>query len=100
MLGLFGRNKPLSTVEILSLEKDISEARKIRYILEVEGMICTLDPEFSASGNLRKIVHRLNKYYNSGIYKEECHCNFKQKAKLNLDGTPRKHFAYKKDWAS
>jgi hypothetical protein len=37
MLGLFGRSKPLSTVEVLSLEKDISEARKIRYILEVEG---------------------------------------------------------------
>lgn len=99
MLGLFGRSKPLSTVEILSLEKDISEARKIRYILEVEGKICSLDPEFSASGNLRKAVYRLNNVYNSGIYKEECHCDFKQKAKLNLDGTPRKHFAYKKDWA-
>ena len=42
MLGIFGRNKPLSTVEILSLEKNISEA-KIRYILELEGKICSLD---------------------------------------------------------
>jgi hypothetical protein len=100
MLGLFGRSKPLSTVEVLSLEKDISEARKIRYILEVEGKICSLDPEFSASGNLRKVVHRLNNVYNSAIYKEECNCDYKQKAKLNLDGTPRKHIAYKKDWAS
>jgi hypothetical protein len=44
-------------------------------------------------------VHRLNNVYNSAIYKEECNCDYKQKAKLNLDGTPRKHFAYKKDWA-
>ena len=100
MLGIFGRNKPLSTVEVLSLEKDISEARKIRYILEVEGKICSLDPEFSASGNLRKVVHRLNKDYNSKIYKMDCDCDFKQKAKLNLDGTPRKHSVYLKDWAS
>ena len=100
MSWLFGRNKPLSTVEILSLEKNISEARKIRYILEVEGSICSLDPEFSASGNLRKVVHRLNNVYNSAIYKEECNCDNKQKANLNLDGTPRKHYAYKKDWAS
>jgi len=54
MLGIFGRNKPLSTFEIISLEKNISEAKKIRYILEVEGFICSLDPEFSASGKLKK----------------------------------------------
>ena len=99
MLGLFGRSKPLSTVEVLSLEKDISEARKIRYILEVEGKICSLNPEFSASGNLRKVVYRLNNVYNSGIYKEECHCDYKAKGKLNIDGTPRKQYAYLKDWA-
>jgi len=99
MLGLFARSKPLSTVEILYLEKDISEFRKIRYILEVEGKICSLDPEFSASGNLRKAVHRLNRDYNSKIYKEECSCDFKAKGKLNMDGTPRKHYAYLKDWA-
>ncbi len=99
MLGLFARSKPLSTVEILYFEKDISEFRKIRYILEVEGKICSLDPEFSASGNLRKAVHRLNRDYNSKIYKEECSCDFKAKGKLNMDGTPRKHYAYLKDWA-
>ena len=99
MLGLFARSKPLSTVEILYFEKDISEFRKIRYILEVEGRICSLDPEFSTSGNLRKAVHRLNKDYNSKIYKEECNCDFKAKGKLNMDGTPRKHYAYLKDWA-
>ena len=53
MLGLFARNKHSHT-EILFIEKDISEFRKIRYILEVEGKICSLDPEFSTSGNLRK----------------------------------------------
>ena len=71
MLGLFARNKHSHT-EILFIEKDISEFRKIRYILEVEGKICSLDPEFSTSGNLRKAVHRLNRDYNSKIYKEEC----------------------------
>lgn len=99
MLGLFARSKPLSTIEILSFEKDISEFRKIRYILEVEGKICSLDPEFSASGNLRKAVYRLNNVYNSGIYKEECACDYKAKGKINKDGTPRKHYAYIKDWA-
>lgn len=99
MLGLFARNKH-SNMEILFLEKDISEFRKIRYILEVEGRICSLDPEFSTSGNLRKAVHRLNRDYNSKIYKEECNCNFKVKGKLNMDGTPRKHYQYRKDWAS
>ena len=99
MLGLFARNKH-SFTEMLFLEKDISEFRKIRYILEVEGRICSLDPEFSTSGNLRKAVHRLNRDYNSKIYKEECNCNFKVKSKLNMDGTPRKHYQYIKDWAS
>ena len=98
MFGILGRNSHSHT-EILFIEKDVSEAKKIRYILEVEGRICSLDTEFSASGNLRKVVYRLNNYYNSGIYKEECNCNFKQKAKLNLDGTPRKHSVYLKDWA-
>jgi len=98
MFGILGRNSHSHT-EILFIEKDISEAKKIRYILEVEGKICSLDPEFSASGNLRKVVHRLNKDYNSKIYKMDCDCDFKQKAKLNLDGTPRKHSVYLKDWA-
>jgi len=98
MLGLFARNKH-SNMEILFLEKDISEFRKIRYILEVEGRICSLDPEFSTSGNLRKAVHRLNRDYNSKIYKEECNCDYKAKGNLKNDGTPRKHYQYRKDWA-
>ena len=67
--------KPMSYFEIVSDEKNISEFKKIRYILEVEGKICSLDPEFSTSGNLRKAVHRLNRDYNSGIYKEGCNCD-------------------------
>ena len=98
MFGILARNSHSHT-EILFIEKDISEAKKIRYILEVEGRICTLDPEFSASGNLRKVIHRLNRDYNSQIYKEKCNCDFKAKGKLNMDGTPRKHYAYSKDWA-
>ena len=97
MLGLFGRNKPLTTMETLQLEKDISLAKKIHYILELEGKICSLDPEFNKNGNLRKVVHRLKTEHNAVIYKEECNCDFKSKAKLNQDGTPRKHFAYEKD---
>ena len=99
MFGILGRNSHSHT-EILFIEKDVSEAKKIRYILEVEGKICSLDPEFSSSGNLRKAVHRLNRDYNSEIYKEECNCDFKSKGKLNMNGTPRKHYAYIKDWAS
>ena len=98
MFGILGRNSHSHT-EILFIEKDVSEAKKIRYILEVEGRICSLDPEFSASGNLRKVIHRLDREYKSGIYKMDCNCDYKQKAKLNLDGTPRKHSVYLKDWA-
>ncbi len=99
MFQIFGRNKPLDTVQQLSMEKNVSEFKKIRYILELEGQICTLDPEFSDNGNLRKAVNRLRTQYNSTIYLEECNCSLKQKAKLNANGTPRKHKSYKKDWA-
>ena len=98
MFGILGRNSH-SHIEILFIEKDLSEAKKIRYILEVEGRICSLDPDFSTTGNLRKVIHRLNRDYNSKIYKELCNCDYKAKGRLNLDGTPRKHYAYLKDWA-
>ena len=99
MLKLLGRNKPLSKLQIIFEEKDLSEFRKIRYILELEGFICTLDPEFVSSGNLRKAVNRLKANYNCTIYLMDCDCNNKQKAKLNANGTPRKHKAYILDWA-
>jgi hypothetical protein len=104
MFNLFGKSKPLSHIETLYLEKDLSLAKKIRYILELEGSICTLDPNLNKNGNLRKVVHRLKKEKNTDIYKEECSCDFtcefREKAPLNKDGTPRKHYSYKKDWAS
>jgi hypothetical protein len=99
MLGLFGRKKPLTHFEELSLETTLSGFKQIYYILELEGSICSLDPEFSNNGLLRKSVNRMKKDYNSVIYTEECSCNFKQRAKLNMDGTPRKHTKYVKDWA-
>lgn len=98
MFTIFGRNKPLDTIQSLSLEKDLSWFKKVRYILELEGELCSLHPEFN-NDNLRKAVHKINKDYNAKIYKEVCHCNNKQKAKLNLDGTPRLHKKYVKDWA-
>ena len=64
MLGLFGRNKQLTTMETLQLEKDLSLAKQIHYILELEGKICSLDPEFNKNGNLRKVVHRLKTDHN------------------------------------
>lgn len=99
MLGIFARNKPMPNIQILAQEKNISEFRKIRYILELEGFICTLDPEFAKSGNLRKAINRLRADYNCTIYLMDCDCNNKQKAKLNANGTPRKHKAYLLDWA-
>ena len=103
MFNLFVRSKPLSHIETLYLEKDLSLAKQIRYILELEGSICTLDPNLNKNGNLRKVVHRLKKENNAVIYKEECSCDFtcefREKAPLNQDGTPRKHYSYKKDWA-
>ena len=68
MLGLFGRKKPLSNIESLQLEKNLSLAKQIEYILELEGSICTLDPNLNKNGNLRKVVHRLRKERNAVIY--------------------------------
>jgi len=103
MLGLFGRKKPLTNIESLQLEKNLSLAKQIEYILELEGSICTLDPNLNKNGNLRKVVHRLRKERNAVIYQEQCSCDFtcefREKAPLNQDGTPRKHYSYKKDWA-
>ena len=99
MLGLFGRNKPLSVVEDIQLDKEPSEFRKVQYVLELEGFICSLDREFNKNGNLRKAVNRLRTQYNALIYTEDCNCANKQYAKLKKDGKPFKHNAYLKDWA-
>ena len=99
MLGIFGRNKPLSVVEDIQLEKEPSEFRKIQYIMELEGFICSLSKEFNSNGNLRKAISKLNIEKNAQIYSEDCNCANKQYAKLKKDGTPFKHKAYIKEWA-
>ena len=99
MLGLFGRNKPLSVLEDIQLQKEPSEFRKIQYILELEGFICSLDQEFNKNGNLRKAVNRLRTQYNALIYTEDCNCDNKQYAKLKKSGNPYMHKSYIKDWA-
>jgi len=67
--------------------------------LELEGFICSLDPEFNKNGNLRKAVNRLRTQYNALIYTEVCNCDNKQYAKLKKNGSPFMHNAYIKDWA-
>jgi len=99
MLGIFGRNKPLSVLEDLQLDYNPSEFRKVQYVLELEGFICSLDPEFNKNGNLRKAINRLRTQYNALIYTEDCNCSNKQYAKLKKDGSPFVHRAYIKDWA-
>jgi hypothetical protein len=99
MLGIFGRIKPLSVLEDIQQEYKPSEFRKIQYILELEGFICSLDPEFNKNGILRKAVNRLRTQYNALIYTEICNCANKQYAKLKKDGSPFMHKAYIKDWA-
>lgn len=99
MLGIFGRNKPLSVLEDLQLNYNPSEFRKVHYVLELEGFICSLDPEFNKNGNLRKAVNRLRTQYNALIYTEICNCSNKQYAKLKKNGSPYMHKAYIKDWA-
>jgi len=71
----------------------------VQYILELEGFICSLDPEFNSNGNLRKAVNRLRTQYNALIYTEICNCDNKQYAKLKKNGSPYMHKAYIKDWA-
>jgi len=99
-MGLFGRMKPVSEVELAYLEKDLSSFKKLFYIMELEGEVCSLDPEFNNNGNLRKNISRIKKIYNSDIFMETCNCDFKQKAPLTKSGVPRVHKKYVKEWAS
>lgn len=99
-MGLFGRTKPLNTFEMAYLEKELSNFKKLHYVISLEGEVCSLDPEFNVNGNLRKNVARLKKDFNYEIYQEACNCNFKQKARLNKSGAPRVHKKYVKDWVT
>jgi hypothetical protein len=88
---IFGTRTPVSPI------KDISVFRKIRYILELEGELCGIDPQFE-NDTLRKAVARLNKEFGSKIWREPCNCINAVNQPLNKDGTPRKHSKYMKDW--
>jgi len=99
-MGLFGRMKPVSEVELAYLEKDLSSFKKLFYIINLEGEICSLNPEFNKNGNLRKNIARMKKIYNSDIFMETCNCDFKQKAPLTKSGVPRVHKKYVMDWVS
>jgi hypothetical protein len=95
LLHIWGRNKPISEAVAF---KDVSLKKNVRYILELEGEICSLDNKYP-NGILRRYVSEFNKNLDLGIYSEDCDCNNKVTAKLNMDGTPRKHKKYVKDWA-
>jgi len=99
-MKFFGRVKPVSEVELAYLEKDLSSFKKLFYVMELEGEICSLNPEFNTNGNLRKNIARMKKIYNSDIYMENCNCDLKQKAPLTKSGVPRVHKKYVKEWAS
>ena len=99
MLGIFARSKPDSLYQTLKLEKDLSEFKKIHYLMELEGEICTLSKEFNNNGNLRKAISRLRTHYNLEIYSEVCNCVNKEKAPLKKSGAVKIHKKYVKDWA-
>tara|TARA_R100000329_G_scaffold49431_1_gene45487 strand:+ start:919 stop:1176 length:258 start_codon:yes stop_codon:yes gene_type:complete len=76
----------------------MSDRQKIRILFEMDQEICSLDPEFN-KGSVRKYAHQFSKLYGWIIYRENCNCDNKAKGTLNMDGTPRKHNKYIKDWA-
>jgi hypothetical protein len=82
---------------ILSKRIILSDRQKVRIILEMDEEICSIDPEFK-KGIIRKYVHQFKNELNWIIYNEECNCDNKAKGTLNMDGTPRKHKKYVKDW--
>lgn len=95
---IFGRLKPINEIDLLKKEINLTEKMKMRIVFELGGSICNLTDEFDTT-NLRKYVYDFNKKYDLRIYSETCNCDNKVRAKLNKDGTPRKHKIYIKDWA-
>ena len=75
---------------------NISDLQKVRATLELEGEICSLDPEIK---RVRQQVYLLQKNEYMDIWKEDCDCSEgKQRATLNKSGIPRVHKKYIKDW--
>ena len=82
---------------MLILYKEVTDLQKVRSLLEIEGEICSLDPSVS---RVRQQIYILQKDFFLDIWKEDCDCREGMiRAKLNLDGTPRKHKKYVLDWA-
>ncbi|QDP60652.1 MAG: hypothetical protein Unbinned1469contig1000_31 [Prokaryotic dsDNA virus sp.] len=67
---------------------EVNEVDALRYVLELEGEICSLDKTFSI--NLRNCVYKLKQKTVMEIFKEECFCG----------ASTRKHQKYVYDWAS
>jgi hypothetical protein len=77
--------------------KKLTNLQKVRAVLEMEGEICALDPSVT---RVRQQVYLLQKEEGMKIYTEDCNCvEGMMKARLNLDGTPRKHKKYVYEWA-
>ena len=75
----------------------LTDLQKVRSVLELEGEICALDP---CVKRVRQQIYMLCKYEHLDVWKEDCDCKEgKMRAKLNLDGTPRKHKRYFLEWA-
>lgn len=79
------------------INNKITNLQKVRAVLELEGEICSLDRSVT---RVRQQVYLLQKEEGMTIYTEDCHCvEGMMKARLNLDGTPRKHKKYVNEWA-
>ena len=89
---IFGTTTPIKPL------KNLSEIKKIRYILELGGELCGIDPQFT-NDTIRKAVAKLNKDFDLKIWREPCNCINAVNQPLNMDGTPRQHSKYMKDWA-
>tara|TARA_R100000742_G_C4171468_1_gene9594 strand:+ start:205 stop:447 length:243 start_codon:yes stop_codon:yes gene_type:complete len=76
----------------------ISEIKKVRAVLELEGEICSKDGSIN---RVREQIYRLQKHDYMDIWKEDCNCvEGMMRSKLNKSGIPRKHKKYVLDWAS
>ena len=75
----------------------LTDLQKVRSVLELEGEICSLDPNIK---RVRQQIYVLCKDEHFDVWKEDCSCKEgKMRATLNRDGTPRKHKKYFLEWA-
>lgn len=67
--------------------RELSSFEKVRYILELEGEICSRD---EVVPRVRQIIYELRKETKMDIYPQVCIC----------DNNNRMHLKYIYDWAS